>query len=170
MHVCVSPCGVDGGVVFMPGVPGFPPGASWGAVTRSPRRKPGDTGWQAFPCAMRCGFEPGHCVPSSGVDGGVVFMPGVPGFPPGASWGAVTRSPRRKPGDTGSQAFPCAMRCGFEPGNCVPSSGMDGGVVFMPGVPGFPPGASWPHAGPTPGMTAADSRVAAGRYTPRAAE
>jgi len=35
-----------------------------------------------------------------------------------------------------------AMRCGLEAGNCVPSSDMDGGVVFVPGVPGFPPGAS----------------------------
>ena len=25
---------------------------------------------------------------------------------------------------------------------------MDGGVVFMPGVPGFPPGASWGHKKP----------------------
>ena len=54
--------------------------------TRSPRRKPGDSGWHAFPGAVRRGFEPGNCVPSSGRDGGVVFVPGVPGFPPGASW------------------------------------------------------------------------------------
>ena len=54
--------------------------------TRSPRRKPGDSGWHAFPGAMRSGFEPENCVPSSGMDGGVVFVTGVPGFPPGASW------------------------------------------------------------------------------------
>ncbi len=36
---------------------------------------------------------------------------------------------------------PCDV--GLNPGNCLSSSGMDGGVVFMPGVPGFPPGASW---------------------------
>jgi hypothetical protein len=29
--------------------------------------------------------------------------------------GASTKSPRRKPGDSGSHAFPGAMRCGFEP-------------------------------------------------------
>jgi len=26
---------------------------------------------------------------------------------------------------------------------CMPSCGMGGGVVFRPGVPGLPPGASW---------------------------
>ena len=56
-----------------------------GASTKSPRREPGDTGWHAFPGAMRCGFEPVNCVPSSGMDGGMVFTPGAPGFPPGAS-------------------------------------------------------------------------------------
>ena len=60
-----------------------------------------------------------------------------------------TTSPRRKPGDSGSHAFPGAMRCGLEPGNCGPSSGMDGGMVFMLEVPGFPPGASWTGAEPT---------------------
>ena len=71
-----------------PESPGFHPGllVTRANVTKSPRRKPGDTGWQAFPFAMWCGFVPGHCVPSSGMDGGVVFTPGVPGFPPGASW------------------------------------------------------------------------------------
>jgi hypothetical protein len=56
---------------------------------------------------------------------------------------AHTKSPRRKPGDTGSHTFPGTMRCGFESENWVPSFGMDGGVVFLPGVPGLPPGASW---------------------------
>jgi len=66
-----------------------------------------------------------------------------PGFHPGlfGTRANGTKSPRREPGDSGSHAFPGAMRCGFEPGNCVPSSGMDGGEVFTPGVPGFPPGA-----------------------------
>jgi hypothetical protein len=127
--------------------PGFHPGllGTRVASTKSPRRKPGDSGSHAFPDAMLRGFEPGHCVPSSSMDGGVVFTPGVPGFPPGAFWNACrsTKSPRREPGDSGSHAFPGAMRCGFEPGNCVPSSSMDGGVVFTPGVPGFPPGAFW---------------------------
>ena len=51
---------------------------------------------------------------------------------PGGSRGTPGCMPSRVPCDVG-----------FEPGNCVPSSGMDGGVVFMSGVPGFPPGASW---------------------------
>ena len=32
---------------------------------------------------------------------------------------------------------------------------MDGGMVFMPGVPGFPPGASWGHKKPPAGAGAA---------------
>jgi len=69
--------------------------------------------------------------------------PVSPGFHPGllGTRVASTKSPRQEPGDSGSHAFPGAMRCGFEPGNCVRSSGMDCGVVFIPGVPGFPPGA-----------------------------
>ena len=58
-----------------------------------------------------------------------------------------TKSPRRKPGDSGSRTSSVAMRCGFEPGKRVPSCGMDGGMVFGPGVPGFPPGASWSRNG-----------------------
>jgi prepilin-type N-terminal cleavage/methylation domain-containing protein/prepilin-type processing-associated H-X9-DG protein len=54
-----------------------------------------------------------------------------------------TKSPRRKPGDSGSRTFPRAMRCGLEPENHVPSCGMDDCVVSRPGVPGLPPGASW---------------------------
>ena len=54
-----------------------------------------------------------------------------------------TKSPRRKPGDSGLPSFPRAMRCGVEPGNREPSCGMDGGVAVVPGVPGLPPGASW---------------------------
>jgi len=83
---------------------------------------------------MRCGFEPGKRIPACGMDGDVVFRPGVPGLPPGASWGRTyandTRSPRRKPGDSGSYAFPDAMRCGLEPGKRIPACGMDGDVVF----------------------------------------
>jgi len=58
---------------------------------RSPRRKPGDSGWHDFPFAIRCGFEPGRHVTSCGMDDGVVFVPGVPGFPPGASCGTVPK-------------------------------------------------------------------------------
>jgi len=55
------------------------------------------------------------------------------------------QSPGREPGDSGWHPFPGAMRCGFEAGNRVQSCRMDGGVVFVPGVPGLPPGASWKH-------------------------
>jgi len=34
---------------------------------------------------------------------------------------AHTKSPRRKPGDSGSHSFPGAMRCGFAREQCVPS-------------------------------------------------
>ena len=54
-----------------------------------------------------------------------------------------TKSPRRKPGDSGSHPFPGAMRSRFKPGNHVPSCGMDECMVSRPGVPGLPPGASW---------------------------
>ena len=118
-------------------------------------------GW--FSCPESPGFHPGLLVWVPGPEGRVdskraqarqanrgtrprVRVQHAPGFPPGASWATRaihTKSPRRKPGDSGSHPFPLAMRSGFEPGNCVPSSGMDGGVVFVPGFPGFPPGASW---------------------------
>ena len=71
------------------------------------------------------------------------------------------RSPRWKPGDSGWWAFPGAMRCGCEPGNCVPSSGMDGGMVFIPGVPGFPPGAFWVRHKKPPGLLGPRSALAA---------
>jgi hypothetical protein len=63
--------------------------------------------------------------------------PGPPGLAlpqkaPGGSRGTPGRMPSQ---------VPCAV--GLNARNCVSSSGMDGGVVFMPGVPGFPPGASW---------------------------
>jgi len=198
----------------MPGVPGFPPGASWArpshkkppagagglrvaclppchakqvrtaemrpvgqhgwrdgfharsprvstrgflsraASTKSPRREPGDSGSRAFPRAMRNRFEPRECVQSDSMDGGMVFMPGVPGFHPGLlGRDRPTKSPRREPGDSGSHACPPAMRNGFEPRECVQSDSMDGGEVFMPGVPGFPPGASCraPHPQKAPG-------------------
>jgi len=85
--------------------------------TKSPRREPGDTGWHAFPSAMRCGFEPGNCVSSSGMDGGVVFTPGVPGFPPGAfcacqAWRAGLIPSGRRPAKRTAargRGFACSM-------------------------------------------------------------
>ena len=114
-----------------------------GAPTKSPRRKPGDSGLHAFPGAMRCGFEPEIARRHPAWTAGWFSYPVSPGFHPGlfVTRANGTKSPRREPGDSGSHTFPGAMRCGFEPGNCVPSSGMDGGLVFTPGVPGFPPGA-----------------------------
>ena len=140
---------MDHGAAFMPGVPGFPPGAFWVARvthTKSPRRKPGDSGSHLFPLAMRCGFEPVHHLKSSSMDHGAAFVPGVPGFPPeafGVARVTHSKSPRRKPRDSGSHLFPLAMRCGFEPVHHLKSSSMDHGAAFVPGVPGFPPGAFW---------------------------
>ena len=91
------------------------------------------------------------------MDGGMVFMPGVPGFPPGASWATRATLPQKAPGGSrgtpGRMAIPRAMHvdvaqqwreafAAWTVGVC----GMDGGMVFVPGVSGFPPGASW--AGP----------------------
>jgi hypothetical protein len=80
------------------------------ASTKSPRREPGDSGSNAIPRAMRCGFEPGHCVPSSGMDGGVVFTPGVPGLPPGASWNA-RRFHKKPPAGAGGLRVECDPTC-----------------------------------------------------------
>ena len=44
---------------------------------------------------MRHGSEPKHHLPSCGMENVMVFMPGVPGFPPGASWS--TRERHKKP-------------------------------------------------------------------------
>jgi len=148
-------CGMDDGLAFGPGVPGLPPGASWNTHathTKSPRREPGDSGFHPFPVAMLRGLEPANHLPSCGMDGGMAFGPGVPGLPPGASrntHATHTKSPRRKPGDSGLHAFPVAMLRGPEPGKHLPSCGMDDGLAFVPGVPGLPPGASWTtHAKP----------------------
>jgi len=154
-----APCGMDGGMVFRPGVPGLPPGASW-TPTKSPRRKLGDSASHACPGAMLCRSEPPHHTPPCGMDGGMVFRPGVPGLPPGASW-TPTKSPRRKPGDSASHACPGAMLCRSEPPHHTPPCGMEGGMVFRPGVPGLPPGASWtPTKSPRrkPGDTAVSDR------------
>jgi len=118
---------MDAGVVFVPGVPGFPPGASWGAVNKEP---PAEAGGKF---TRTCGIVPQFAWRASARSHST--RPSGPGAP--------TKSPRRKPGDSGWHAFPFTMRRGFAPVNRVPSCGMDGGVVFVPGVPGFPPGASW---------------------------
>jgi hypothetical protein len=97
------------------------------AHTKSPRRKPGE--W----FTRTCGIVPQFALRA--VARAQSTRPSGPS--------AHTKSPRRKPGDTGSHTFPGTMRCGFESENWVPSFGMDGGVVFLPGVPGLPPGASW---------------------------
>jgi len=98
-----------------------------GAHTKSPRRKPGGMVY-ANPRRRAA-------VRLAGLRPMVSTRPSRPG--------AHTKSPRRKPGDSGLHAFLRAMRCGLEPGNQVPSCNMDGGVVFVPGVPGLPPGAFW---------------------------
>ena len=96
------------------------------------------------------------------MDGGLVFVPGVPGFPPGASRFSTPltqEAPGGSRGTPGMHAFPGAMRYGFEPGKRPPPSGMDGGVVFIPGVPGFPPGASWIGDGTDPLFTGRQNMV-----------
>ena len=97
-------------MVFMPGVPGLPPGASWAHTQHGTNR---------------------------------------PGLPPGASW-VSTPLPQKAPG--GSRGTPggtrARMPCHACPNRriaCGPSC-MDGGKAFMPGVPGLPPGASWARA------------------------
>ena len=68
--------------------------------------------------------------------------PGPPGLaPPQKAPGGSRGTPGRMPSQV-----PCAV--GLNPRNCVSSSGVDGGVVFIPGVPGFPPGASRVRARP----------------------
>ena len=59
----------------------------------SPQRKLGDSGRHTFPAAVQYGFEPEPCLASCGIDGGLVFVPGVPGFPPGAFCQRVARGP-----------------------------------------------------------------------------
>jgi len=78
-----------------------------GAHTKSPRRKPGDSGWHAFPGAMRYETEPGNGMPSSGMDGELVFVPGVPGLPPGASRTTRAIDTQKAPG--GSRGTPGGM-------------------------------------------------------------
>jgi len=130
-------------------------------TTKSPRRKPGDSGSYPFPRAMRSGFETPDAHEARGMDNGVVVIPGVPGLPPGASWDTrviphhngppvsrpqsttrvtATKSPRRKPGDSGSYAFPRAMRSGFETPDAHEARGMDGGWLSCPESPGCHPG------------------------------
>jgi hypothetical protein len=61
-----------------------PPGSPAANVAKSPRRKPGDSGWYSFPVAMRRELEPRNHVEPSSIEDGMVYVPGVPGLPPGA--------------------------------------------------------------------------------------
>jgi len=196
----------------MPGVPGFPPGASWNA-RRFHKKPPAGAGGLRVECDPAChalpictgdshpvirhgrrggfhtrcprvttrGFLERASLPQK-APGGSLGTPGrmrshvpcaaglhrdiacrhpawtagwfshpeSPGYHPGllGTRVASTKSPRREPGDSGSNAIPRAMRCRFAPGTHTQSSGMDGGVVFTPGVPGLPSGASWATHGP----------------------
>jgi len=150
---------------FQPGLPGLvipqkAPGGSRGTPGRMPSRVPCDVslnreitcrhpacmaGW--FSCPESPGFHPGLLGMVTGpIPDSKDLQNNVRKRIPAAATPCRAdplNIKRRQPGDSGSHAFPGAMRCEFEPGNYVPSSGMHGGVVFMPGVPGFPPGASW---------------------------
>jgi len=86
------------GMVFIPGVPGFPPGASWRAVPKSPRRKPGDSGWRGFPVAMREGAEPPRRMRPNGMgvrDGVHSRCPRV------STRGFLARGPKKPPAEAG---------------------------------------------------------------------
>jgi len=150
----------------------WPAEASWttrAVPTKSPRREPGDSGSHRFPCAMRCGFAPGYHAPSSGMDTEVVFTPGVPGLPPGASWttrAVPTKSPRREPGDSGSHRFPRAMRCGFAPGITCRHPAWIPRWFSCPVSPGFRPGLLGPRA-PCPQKAPGGSRGTPGRIASR---
>jgi hypothetical protein len=79
------------------------------------------------------------------MDDGAAFIPGVPGFPPGASRsprGHITKSPRREPGDTGPNRDPACHACG----RCAARA--QGVRVWMTGRPSYPvsPGNTPPHS------------------------
>ena len=145
----------------MPGVPGFPPGASWGGSGRIVlRAEAAAPFWRhARPHRFAGHARPHHKKPPAGAGGhrvgcdpvchacgrygavcgtfgawltGWFSCPESPGFHPGllgadaaaTFWGMrgridlrgmrgrITKSPRREPGDTGSDAIPCAMHVG----------------------------------------------------------
>jgi len=57
-------------------------------------------------------MEPENHMPLSGMDAGVVLVPGVPGLPPGAFCvrnACGPKSPRRKPGDSGRENPPACQ-------------------------------------------------------------
>jgi hypothetical protein len=124
------------------------------APTKSPRREPGDTGLNGDPACHACGrcaaVARGVCgmdarrLRHGRWDGVRARSPRVStrGFLDHARY-APTKSPRREPGDTGSNGDPACHACGRCAAVARGVCGMDGGMVFMPGVPGFPPGASW---------------------------
>ena len=108
------------------------------------------TGWSS--CPVSPGSRPGLLGADTGSIPAAKLWRRRVGCPPGgpslvspgpSGPGAHTKSPRRKPGDSGLRAFPRAMRCGCDPGKREQTCGMDDGMVFVPGVPGLPPGASW---------------------------
>jgi len=136
---------MDGGMVFIPGVRGFPPGASCRATLtqKAPGGSRGTPGRAPSRVPCEADSNRGITCRRAAWMAGWFSYPVSPGFHPGLlGCDRPTKSPRQEPGDSGSRAFPCAMRSGFEPGNHVPSCSMDRGEVFIPGVPGFPPGAS----------------------------
>jgi len=115
--------------------------AAGGRLGRGEFRVDCPPGWRAFTSRRR------HraAVRSAGLSPLVSTRQSGSGDPP--------KSPRRKPGNAGLHAVAGAMRWRFMRWrfvrwrfvrwNHVRSCGMDGGLVVMPGVPGFPPGASW---------------------------
>jgi len=139
-----------------------------GAHTKSPRRKPGDSGSHAFPGAMRCGFEPEklRVVIRRGRRGGFhTRCPRVStrGFSCACqAWRAGLIPSGRRPAKRTAarrRGFACSMLPGFHPGLLVCVPGLEGRVdskraqarqanrgktprVRVQHVPGFPPGAS----------------------------
>ena len=128
-------------MVFIPGVPGFPPGASWRAVPKSPRREPGDSGWRGFPVAMREGAEqPRRMRPN-----GMVGRDGVHSRCPRVSTrGFLARGPKKPPAEAGGLRVArlpgChARRRGTAAAHAAKRHGGAGWCSF-PVSPGFHPG------------------------------
>jgi len=140
-------CGMAGGLVFMPGVPGFPPGAFWRAVHKKPPAEAGGLRVTCLPAHHAFRFRCGTHAPSCGMAGGLVFISGVPGFPPGAFWRAVHKKPPAEAGGLRVACLPAHHAFRFRCGTHAPSCGMAGGVMVERGVPGFPPGAAWDAGG-----------------------
>jgi hypothetical protein len=150
----------------------WPAEASWTTRAVPTKKPPAEAGGLRVACLPRCHalwVRTGYHVPSSGMDGGMVFTPGVPGLPPGASWttrAVPTKSPRRKPGDSGSHAFPGAMRCGFAPGITCRHPAWTAVWFSHPVSPGFHPGLLGPRA-PCPQKAPGGSRGTPGSIASR---